>query len=213
MNNYTNYFIESGNVKQSVFTRPLTPLILSITAADVAEYLRLDDASDPFLQALTTSANQFVINRLQLELVERGRVVIYPNYPTIGTSNPRALSATRQALKREIELPFANIITVDSVEVYGVAVNAANYQIKKTMPASIEFDVVQIIDTDVDAIKIEYTAGFGATADDVPEDLKFAITMLAAYLYEHRGCGMADAFKESGADEMTRHYNQNLAVF
>lgn len=212
MNRYSNYFVRNGDAKQSFFTKAISPLIPVISRLDLADYLRLDDASDPFLQALTNSATQYVINRLQLEMVARQRVVIYPNYPTIGRTNAHSLSATRQVLKSEIELPFANIISVESLELYGVAVDPSVYQIKKTLPASVELKYATITNSDLDALKIEYTAGFGSL-EDVPEDLKFAIVMFAAYLYEHRGCGMADAFMQSGCAEMTTHYNQSLAVF
>lgn len=50
-------------------------------------------------------------------------------------------------------------------------------------------------DTELDranAVKITYVAGFGATASDVPEDIKHAILMLIAHLYETReGYGFA----------------------
>jgi len=59
---------------------------------------------------------------------------------------------------------------------------------------------------------INYTAGLG-DIDDIPADLKFAITMFAAYVYDNRGCSMADAFMLSGADEMTRTYNTMPVVF
>ena len=213
MNRFENHFISYGDEKLSVFTRATSPLIPAVSRIDLADYLRLDDAGDPFLQALVTSATQYVINRLRLEIVGRQRVVIYPNYPTIGRTNVHSLSASRKMMKREIELPYANIMSVQSVELYGNAIAVDEYQIKKTLPASIELDYITITNDDVDAIKVEYTAGFGATADDVPEDLKFAVIMFAGYLYEHRGCGMADAFMQSGACEMTMHYSQNLAVF
>ena len=37
----------------------------------------------------------------------------------------------------------------------------------------------------VDALSIDYTAGYGA-AEDVPQDLKHAVLLLVAYWYEHR---------------------------
>jgi gp6-like head-tail connector protein len=36
-------------------------------------------------------------------------------------------------------------------------------------------------------IEIQFVAGYGATADEVPEDVKTAITMLTAHIYENRG--------------------------
>ncbi len=51
------------------------------------------------------------------------------------------------------------------------------------------------------AIKIEYTAGFGADGSTVPAALRSAVRQMAAYLYTHRGdgCDVADAYQKSGA--------------
>ena len=38
-------------------------------------------------------------------------------------------------------------------------------------------------------IEIDFTAGFGATADSVPAPLKHAMLMLTAHWYEHRDPG------------------------
>jgi len=189
---------------QSFNTISTGPLVPVISVNDLSYYLRLDDASDPLLQQICTASTQFIINRLKTELISRTRIVNYPNYPTIGSSNSHSLSRSRQQLKTEILLPFANLISVQSVNIYGAVVT--DYQIKKTQPATIELEVIELIENDEPAIVINYTAGLG-DIDDIPDDLKFAITMFAAYVYDNRGCSMADAFMLSGADEMTRTYN------
>jgi uncharacterized phiE125 gp8 family phage protein len=41
--------------------------------------------------------------------------------------------------------------------------------------------------SDTDAITITYVAGYGTSADDVPQEIRDAITILAGYLYLDRG--------------------------
>lgn len=51
------------------------------------------------------------------------------------------------------------------------------------------------------AIRIDYTAGYGATAADVPAAIRVALLQFAAFLYGHRGddCAGESAMKQSGA--------------
>lgn len=53
-------------------------------------------------------------------------------------------------------------------------------------------------------IRFDYTAGFGASADDVPEDVKRAIQHLAAWLYDNRGesCSSPEMMRKSGAQNI-----------
>lgn len=206
---FSEDYFGTGPYKQSYVAKPTSELIPVITKSELADYLRLDDASDRFLQQVSLAATQALINQLQTEIVARQRVVIYPNYPTFGTSNGRGLSASRQAVRREIELPYARLISVERVENYGAEV--MNYEIKNTTPASIELDSITVDDNDEPALAINYTAGFG-NIEDVPLDLKFACTMLAAYIYDNRGCTMQQAFVASGAKEMSQSYSYGVLV-
>lgn len=59
----------------------------------------------------------------------------------------------------------------------------------------------------VNAIQIEYTAGYGA-AVDVPAPIKRAIKNMVAHMYSHRGdgCSAGDAYHESGAAMIVGRY-------
>jgi|GEM_PF-2492668 len=195
---------------QSFSASATSPLVPVIGRTDLADYLRLPESDDPLLQHICNASTQFIINRLKTELISRARIVTYPNYPTIGSTSSHSLSRSRQHLKTEILLPFANVISVQKVEVYGVEIT--DYQVKQTQPATIELEVIELIENEEPAIVIEYTAGLGSI-EDIPADLKYAIIMFASYLYDNRGCSMADAFMLSGADEMTRTYSIMPVVF
>lgn len=58
------------------------------------------------------------------------------------------------------------------------------------------------------AILIEYTAGYGPDATDVPAPLRRAVKVMASYLYSHRGdgCDPIEAMKQSGAAAVVNRY-------
>ena len=53
--------------------------------------------------------------------------------------------------------------------------------------------------------RVRFRAGYGATAADVPEDLKTAIKEIVTFLYEHRGDdSVQKAFTDETADSLVR---------
>ena len=60
----------------------------------------------------------------------------------------------------------------------------------------------------INAIQIEYTAGYGDAPANVPAPLRRAVLQMATFLYEHRGdgCSPEDAYVKSGAAGMAGRY-------
>jgi uncharacterized phiE125 gp8 family phage protein len=60
----------------------------------------------------------------------------------------------------------------------------------------------------INAVEVTHTAGYGATAADVPEDLRHAIALLAGHYYEHREAALAGNLTEipSGVDALCDSY-------
>ena len=172
-----------------------------VTAQELADWLALDSA-DPLLNPMLLTATDAVIRRLGYDLLARDWIYTLWDWPVVGT--PTSPSLTRQAseLDRVIDLPYAKVISLDSVTSYGAAVTGAvARQDDVALPRGIERYAYQI--NDDPALVFEYRAGFGETADDVPESIKTAIKQLAGFLYEHRGaCDAADAMQKSGASVM-----------
>jgi hypothetical protein len=56
------------------------------------------------------------------------------------------------------------------------------------------------------AIKVEYVAGYGANASDVPYAIRRGIVMLAAHLYTNRGDCDGDCVSKSGASSYLEQY-------
>lgn len=194
-------------------TKATTPVVSPVTAQELADWLRLDDAADPVLNGILIAATSFVIERLQSELINRARTVSYQHWPTVGRFPPVDISRGEAAFLREIKLPYAALQSVELVNLYGEAFT--DYDIQQTTPATIYIDAASYLtDQSSPAIYVEYTAGYGADATAVPEAIKTGITMLAAFIYEHRGaCDALNAFNSSGAREALIPYMNEAVVF
>jgi uncharacterized phiE125 gp8 family phage protein len=97
----------------------------------------------------------------------------------------------------QVELPLAPLQAVSEVRVRDAAgdatvVAAASYLIDVvSRPPRLVWNntVAPAPGLPANGIEIDFTAGFGATADSVPAPLKHAILMLTAHWYEHRDPG------------------------
>jgi len=86
-------------------------------------------------------------------------------------------------------LPLAPVIAVQSVEIVtrtGTRIPWSGWSLAQGSPrprlAAASFPSLP---TDGHA-EIRFTAGYGTTADAIPEDLRHAVTLLAAHFYENR---------------------------
>lgn len=118
----------------------------------------------------------------------------------------------------QIELPRAPLQSVDSLNVYGsddvaVAVTVADVFVVDaySMPGRLSLRsgaTWPIALRASNAIEINYIAGYGDAAADVPATMKRAIRMLAAKMYSERGdgCSVDDAYVSSGAKALVDNY-------
>lgn len=175
-------------------------LISPVTNQELADWLRLDDDTDPLLPVMTVTSTQAVIDYLQRDLLPRNWVLVHEEWPTVSpTRRYSDVTFDFTCFNRVIELPYAVAISVDTVMVYGEV--TTEYRLLDSLPSKLKFHYQATTSSDdVPAITVAYTAGMGATAADIPQAIKTAITMTAAFLYEHRGqCTAEDALKDSGA--------------
>lgn len=187
--------------------RTTDPIVSPVTDQELADWMVLPDASDPTLSPILKAATGSVIRYLGLDVLARDWTLTHDYWPTHGTMSTPSLSRQNGYYMREIDLPYANLISVASVELYGDSTTDYNLLGDTVV---LDYNVYR---TEVDgsnenpAIVVQYRAGFGETADDVPDDVKTAITMLAAYNYEHRGgCNTGNAMRDSGAAEILVAY-------
>lgn len=189
---------------------PLSGVTPVITNSELADWLGVDD-TDPLLPIMATSATSLAIEYLQSELISRQRKTIYLNWPTTGTNTAPSLSPSNISANRYIDLPYARLISVESVKLSGDV--TSDYVEVETLPAQLYFDTISYTHVNgVPDIEIEYTAGYGDISS-VPAAIKTAVTMLAAYLYEHRGaCDAMDALMQSGAAMALQPYKTSVVL-
>lgn len=190
-------------------TSPMASLTTAIDLQPLADWLVVDVA-DLVLPMVARLATSQALEFMQRELVNRARVVVYQEWPYTGTNTWPSLSPADAVPLHDIPLPYAGLQTVDSVEVYGEL--TTNYTTVQSKPDAIRMQPQYDSDEDEPALVIEYTAGYGPTVDDVPEEICNGIMLLAAYLYEHRGCNAAKALHDSGAASVLQPFRMRGAV-
>ena len=204
-------YFSQPQLRSGYTTRPLSAVVSPVTTQELADWLRLDDNTDPLLSPLLTAATSYVIERLQSELLNRDRVVVYQHWPMVGRMYTQ-LSQPDAMYENEIKLPYATLQSVTAVTIYGGVFT--DYQIQQTTPATLYIDPLEVTDVSDPAIEVQYVAGYGDEAADVPEVIRIGVTMMAAYLYSHRGaCDAVTAFGNSGARELLTPYMNELVVF
>lgn len=175
-------------------------LVLPVTASELADWAKLDD-SDPAITTALYAATSAVISFLSLDLIQRTWTLTHEDWPMIGSVKYPSLSPQVAGYKTVIDLPYANLISVTSVEVNGEAYT--DYRVVKGKPDKLRFDSVAWHDSDNPAIEVVYEAGYGAASGDIPEPIKQAIIMAASYMYNHNGaCDAGDMLALSGAKQV-----------
>ena len=108
-------------------------------------------------------------------------------------------------------LPYARLISVDEVLLSGEV--STDYLEVDTLPAQLYFDTATYSHTNgIPVLVATYTAGYGAIAD-VPQAIKSAVSMMAAYMYEHRGsCDSTSALDQSGAAMALTPYKTSVVI-
>lgn len=191
------------------------PIVSPVTQQELIDWLVLPLA-DPTLPKLLTSATGAVIRFLGLDLLARDWTLTHWDWPTSGTAALPTLSRQNGGPLREIVLPYANLLSVDNVEVYGEVTTDYIQRVDSIVLNPLDV-TLSATGTNTDpALVVAYSAGYGADADDVPEDIKQAILQLAAFNYEHRGsCDATQALVRSGARELLQPYQSaaNLVVY
>lgn len=176
------------------------PLVSPVDNQALADWLRLDDDTDPLLPVMLTTATQAVIDYLQRDLLPRNWVLVHEEWPTVSpTRRYSDITFDFTCFMREIELPYAGAISVDTVTTYGDV--TTEFRVLDSLPSKVKFHYqAKVYADDSPAITVAYTAGMGAAAADIPQAIKTAILMIAAYMYEHRGqCDAETAIKDTGA--------------
>jgi hypothetical protein len=178
---------------------PQSDTVTPVTVSQFAEFASADPC-DPLLQAMLEAATDAVIQYIGRDLVPREWVAIEPA-PALLTE---LQLSPHEPPSNTFDLPYTNLISVVSVTANGG--QAMPYQLQpQRRPAKI---TVQGWDYISDLV-VQYVAG----TEEIPNAVRTAIMMVAAFLYDHRGgCDAQDGIKKSGAAMLLRSYKTEVTL-
>ena len=155
------------------------PLLEPVSLAEAKAHLRVDASDeDAFISSLVTTA------RLQIEAV-LDLALITQQWQWIADCWP---------LNNVVELPMRPLQSIDAVRVRGAddvatVLDPISYSVDgASVPPRVasRSGFWPTPGARLNGIEIDFTAGFGAAAADVPADIRQALLLLAAYWFEHR---------------------------
>jgi len=157
------------------------PAVEPVTFADIAQMHRLDDDFEQGLVETMIKAARKTIEAAQ------NRQLITAEYEWSFDYWPCANGFT---------LPISPVQSVDAIKYYDTAGTqqtwaSSNYQVSLTdvlatvtLETSATFPVLE--QDKVNAVTVEFTAGYGDAASDVPENTRLAIMALVGHWFENR---------------------------
>lgn len=155
------------------------PAIEPVTVTEAKAHLRVDgSAEDVLISSLILTSRLHLEASLDLALITQSWTLVLD----------------RWARGSDIEIPMSPLLSVNAVRVKKAdgsftVVPATSYVVDiASRPARIVWNATVKPDPGVPAngIEIDFTAGFGATANLVPAPLRHALLLLTAHWYEHR---------------------------
>tara|TARA_R100000655_G_scaffold31221_1_gene62684 strand:- start:20753 stop:21409 length:657 start_codon:yes stop_codon:yes gene_type:complete len=194
-------------IKLNLNTSPTATDLLSL--ADVKTFLRVTNTSeDTLITSLIGAAIDVAQNYTNSRFLETEYTLYMETWTDIYVSN-----SYQQALNNgvyitnggyvgkdglnQIVLPYAPLASITHVKYYD------NTGTQQTMTAATDYSVHNFInqkgfieimdgislptlDDRADAVEIKFKAGYGTSADDVPDAIKSAIQLIIGFMYEKR---------------------------
>lgn len=197
------------------------PAVEPVTAADVQNQLGIDvGEQDSQIELYITAARGICEQMTGLALITQVWRMTLDRWPSShrepwwdGVREGAIGDLYASGRASQLLLPRYPLQTVDSVKADGETITVADYfNVDTTQkPGRLVLKYGEtfppIIDT-ANAVDVEYTAGFGDTATDVPAALRLAIIQMASHMFEHRGdgCSTENAMLASGAKAIFDSY-------
>lgn len=168
------------------------PGVEPVTYAEMVTHLKLDsDSEQTYVEALIVAARRMFEEFTGKSLVNTVWRAHWDYLPRVGTYVGAPVS-------REIELPRAPLVSVAWIKYLDSAgveqtFNAANYTLEAGLDPR-RFSRLWL-NADADwpelgdfpgALRCQFTAGYGAAGANVPAEIRAAIKLLAAHLFENR---------------------------
>lgn len=176
-----------------------------LTLAETKAYLRLDDeAEDALVATLITAA------RLHVEGVT-GRALMAQNWRLVLDSWPE---------NRIVKLPVAPLLSLTAITAYDGDGTGHDVPLAQFLPETTVAPARLLLPPTIAGmpalrermgIEVDYVAGFGDAAGDVPADIRQALLRLVAYWFEHRDAVIvagSGAIVPPGFDRLLTPYRQ-----
>ena len=195
------------------------PAIEPLSLTDVRAHLRIDStADDRLLAGLVLAAREACESFLDRALIQQTWRLTLDDWPAVrpapwwdGVRDGAidAISGTARALS----LP-KGLLAVSEIRTFDAAgvpttFSAANYVVSPgrngrvvLVPGAAWPRPARV----ADGIEIDFTAGFGAAASDVPQAVRTGLAIVIAHLYENRGDDPLASARASGASALWRPY-------
>jgi uncharacterized phiE125 gp8 family phage protein len=156
------------------------PAVEPVSLAEAKAFLRLDDASeDAFVSTLIAAARLHIEGTTGRALGAQSWRVVRDDWPKDGV----------------IALPVGPLLSLSAITAYDANGTSTSVPLAQFLPETSAMPArINLPDTLKGApalrrraaIEIDYVAGFGTTAANVPVDLKQAVLVLIGYWFEHR---------------------------
>ncbi len=149
-----------------------------VSLAEAKAFLRLDDtAEDALVTTLVTAARLHVEGTTARALLAQSWRLVLDCWPA----------------NRAVRLPVAPLLSLTAIAAYDEAgtkheLDGGQFEIDAATPQLFvpgEVAGMPLL-RERQGIEIDYVAGYGDDAEDVPADLKQAVLALVAYWFEHR---------------------------
>lgn len=181
------------------------PATEPVTLPEAKAYVRVDDtAEDNLISTLISAARIHVESVTGRALIEQSWRVVLDDWPP----------------DRLVKLPVAPLLSLTAITAYDAEGDGTNIGLAEVMlethvaPARLflpsSFPDAPLL-RDRQAIEIDYVAGYGDEAEDVPSALKQAVLALIGHWFEHRDAVVlagSGAVVPSGFDRLLSPYRQ-----
>lgn len=188
------------------WTETAAPAASAINLADLKDHLRLTSSDEDGLLAFyADAASRLFEIKTRRVLIQRTFRLEQPDFPGILD-------------ERGIELPFAPVSAVSSVQYYETdgtltTWGSSNYYLDtvRLLPRVVlapDKTYPTVDDDRPNGVQVNFTAGYGATYAAVPEPMRWAVMLIAAHMFTNRTTGeelpkalkyVVDAYKIWGA--------------
>lgn len=156
------------------------PAVEPVSLEEAKAHCRIDgDAEDTLVSSLVLAARLYVEQSLSLALIRQSWSLFLDAWPD----------------KIFIELPLSPLASIDAIRLYGqtgsymtIAPSLFFVDTISRRPRLVRGDgqAWPLPGRNANAVEIAFTAGYGATATDVPMPIRQAIKLLIAHWYEAR---------------------------